>query len=244
MTLKHYAAGMVPAVLTWMLLSASGPITAEQTPLRIMPLGDSITQGYRYGYRRALWLALEQAGIETDFVGSMSRGHIRDSQAQDFDGDHEGHWGYQAETVLARIDEWAARARPDIVLMHLGTNDVGRGRDGDETAGEIARIIQRLRRHNPGIHVLLAAIIPVAHDLVSRRITRFNDALADLAAAIDSPASRVLLIDHFAGFDAGEDTFDGVHPNNRGNRKMADKWLAAIQSILPGAVLLTPERDR
>ncbi len=127
---------------------------------------------------------------------------------------------------------WAARAKPDVVLMHLGTNDIGVGQDIDNTAQEIARVIARLRHHNPGVHVLLAAIIPVDHDRVTQRIKRFNQALAPLAASVDTPASRVVLVDQFTGFDAERDTYDGTHPNESGTIKLAEKWFAAIQALI------------
>lgn len=220
-------AGPLPATVS--------DVVAGKVALRIMPLGDSITQGYRDSYRRPLWLALTRAGIDADFVGSMNRGYGKESLDEDFDRDHEGHWGWRADQVLAHIDKWAVQARPDIVLMHLGTNDIGVGQDIDHTAEEIARIIQSLRHHNSGIHILLAAIIPMDHNRVTRRIERFNAALAALASAIDTPGSRVVLVDQFSGFDAERDTYDGTHPNQTGNNKIADKWFVAIKTLLQQA---------
>ena len=206
--------------------------TAEQASLRIMPLGDSITQGDTDSYRRPLWIALRDAGLSVDFVGSMQRGYAGRNEAADYDSDHEGHWGWRADQVLAHIDEWAARNPPDIVLMHLGTNDIGGGQGIDETVDEIDQIIDLLRAHNPRVQVLLAAIIPVAHYAAIVRIERFNQRLTELVKAKDTPTSRVILVDHFAGFDAEQDTYDGIHPNDGGNQKMADKWFIAIQSLL------------
>ncbi len=223
---------MVSIALFVVLHAYPGYAMADEAPLRIMPLGDSITQGYRDSYRRPLWWELKRAGIEADFVGSMTQGYATDSQAGDFDHDHEGHWGWRADHVLTHVDAWAARALPDVVLLHLGTNDIGVGQDGDGTAQEIARIIQRLRHHNPGVHLLLAAIIPVDHNRITQRIELFNQALENIAARMDTPASRVVIVDQFAGFDAEQDTYDGTHPNDAGNIKIADKWLAAIQALL------------
>ncbi len=197
-----------------------------------MPLGDSITQGYRDSYRRPLWSALKRAGIEADFVGSMKRGYGGESDAEDFDPDHEGHWGWRADHVLTHIDTWAARAKPDLVLVHLGTNDIGVGQDIDDTAQEIADIIDRLRHHNHRVHILLAAIIPVDHERVTQRIKQFNQSLSGLATTMDTPVSRVVLVDQFTGFDAEQDTYDGTHPNDAGNIKIADHWFAAIQALV------------
>jgi len=196
-----------------------------------MPLGDSITQGYRDSYRRPLWLKLQRAGIDVDFVGSMKQGLPTDYKTRDFDGDHEGHWGWRVDEILARIDDWVNESDPDVVLLHLGTNDLGMGQDIDETVQEVGQIVQRLRNHNGRIHILLAALIPMANEAVTRRIRTFNDRVAILADEMDAPKSRVILVDQFTGFDAHVDTYDGLHPNDNGNMKIANHWFAAIQSI-------------
>lgn len=221
-------------VLILLLLAGFGTQTAaEGEPLRIMPLGDSITQGHSASYRQPLWYALRQAGWNIDFVGSMDRYYGGGAPAEDFDPDHEGHWGWFADQVLKRIPDWVAQSDPDVVLLHLGTNDVGSGQDTMETADEVKQIIFRLRQHNSGIHVLLAAIIPVDHALANVRIKEYNAALAGMAATLDHEASRVLLVDQFSGFDPRLDTYDGIHPDDNGNRKMTARWLGALQSLRP-----------
>ena len=49
------------------------PPSNPQNALKIMPLGDSITDGYDVpgGYRTALWQKLTERGYILDFVGSM-----------------------------------------------------------------------------------------------------------------------------------------------------------------------------
>jgi lysophospholipase L1-like esterase len=235
--LSARAAGRVLAAAVCLVFLISGEwVAAEQTPLRIMPLGDSITQGIAGSYRRPLWIALGEAGLSVDFVGSMSRGYTGGNDANDYDTDHEGHWGWRADQVLERIDQWSAHATPDIVLIHLGTNDIGGGQDIGETIDEIDQIIERLRAHNPRMHVLLAAIIPVAHYAATIRIEEFNEGLMELAKAKDTPTSRVELVDHFIGFDAEQDTYDGIHPNDGGNQKMANRWFIGIQSLLKSSI--------
>jgi len=199
--------------------------------VRIMPLGDSITQGYHTSYRDPLWSALREAGWKVDFVGTMKSNYGGGGPPRGYDTDHEGHWGWHADEVMERIAEWAERSNPDIVLLHLGTNDVGTGHDPLETAGEVAQVIALLRDQNPGIHVLLALIIPVDHAAANKNIREYNEALAETAALLDRDSSRVLVVDQFSGFDAAADTYDGVHPNENGNRKMADRWFSALELL-------------
>lgn len=199
--------------------------------LRIMPLGDSITQGYAASYREPLWHALQDAGWEVDFVGSMDRYYGGGMRPQQYDPDHEGHWGWFADEVLARIADWAARAEPDIALVHLGTNDIGSGQGPQDTVKEVERIVGLLRQQNPNIHVLLAAIIPIGHAGANIRVKTYNAALGALAGSLDDARSRILLVDQFSGFDASQDTYDGLHPNESGIQKMAIRWLSALQQL-------------
>ena len=101
------------------LLVHTAPLLAEQSLQRIMPLGDSITQGSLESYRRYLWLALKKEDINADFVGSLSQTYGGISYPQDYDVDHEGHWGWRADEVLEHIDEWAASARPELSSLRF-----------------------------------------------------------------------------------------------------------------------------
>ena len=74
-------------------------VPALEAAIRIMPLGDSITQGassgvtdedFQVSYRLDLWDKLRNAGYDVDFVGSLNSG----SSMEDFDADHEGHPGW------------------------------------------------------------------------------------------------------------------------------------------------------
>lgn len=219
-----------PASFTF--ASSSTPVKPDQPPQRIMPLGNSITQGNLASYRRLLWLALKEKGLKVDFVGSLGRTYSNATQAPDYDVDHEGHWGWLADEVLDKIDDWATQARPDIVLLHLGTNDIGSGQDTAETVDEISQIVAQLRNHNPRVQVLLAAIIPLAYEGAAESIKQYNAGLADLSRKLNSTTSRVLFVDQFSGFNAELDTYDGVHPNDTGNQKMAAKWFAALTELL------------
>jgi lysophospholipase L1-like esterase len=154
------------------------------------------------------------------------------SRHTDFDMDHEGHWGWRSDQVLERIDIWATKNVPDIVLIHLGTNDIGGGQDIEETVTEIEEIIMIFRKYNANVKVLLAQIIPLAHEAINERIKKFNKQLAMLAGSIHTEESPVIPVNHFDGFDPITDTYDGVHPNERGMDKMVDKWYEPLVDLL------------
>ena len=100
---------------------------------KIMPLGNSITQGkgdpgtdpgmIYDGFRNDLCLILNSNNWDYDFVGSQKDGN----QSEQFDVDHEGHSGWRADDLLVHIDSWLATYSPDIILLHIGTNDISNG---------------------------------------------------------------------------------------------------------------------
>jgi acyl-CoA thioesterase I len=198
-----------------------------------MALGDSITQGNtaRDSYRRPLYQRLVARDSRFDLVGSLRDNHLGPPPHPDFDLDHEGHWGWTADEVLVEIGTWARAARPQIVLMHLGSNDALRGQSHPETLEELAAIVGALREVVPGVTVLLARLIP-STGRGGSRIEELNAQLPALVDRLDAPHSRVVLVDQFAGFDPAADTADGIHPNPAGEEKMAERWMEALLPYL------------
>jgi len=93
-------------------------------PIKIMPLGDSITQGLGSGinevsYRQQLFLSLVEAGYDVDFVGSRKKGSFATPY---FDADNEGHPGWTASQVASNVYDWLVQNNADVVLLHVGTN--------------------------------------------------------------------------------------------------------------------------
>jgi lysophospholipase L1-like esterase len=78
---------------------------------------------------------------------------------------------------------------------------------------------------------MVAQLIPVASHEGNRRINRLNRALAELPHVRDLRA-RVIVVDQFSGFDPVADTYDGIHPNERGEEKMAEVWFGALNKVL------------
>ena len=152
--------------------------------VKIMPLGNSITQANssNYSYRYNLWKKLIDEVIEFDYVGSLNSNsggnpNWPDYQGKSFDRDHEGHWGWTTDEILAQIDVWAQAYVPDIVLLHLGTNDLQSGQGITSTIDELSAIIDTIRNYNPYVYVFLAQIIPGTYSN-NHLVPDFNDAIA------------------------------------------------------------------
>lgn len=222
--------GLLMAV-GWALAVAGCRGLEAPVPVRIMPLGDSITQGSRRydSYRRPLWLRLQEAGYTVDFVGSSPRNHGGSPPHDDFDRDHEGHWGWRVDQVLAELEPWTRSAQPDIVLVHLGSNDLFRPEEPAEVVRELRAVVDTLRRVRPDVVVLLAEIIPAAGGEAAMRA--YNEGVRALAAESFGEA-QVRAVDLFSGFDPERHTYDGVHPNSVGEAWMAERWFEALRPFL------------
>ena len=226
--------------------SNNGPPSAG---LQILPLGDSITQGdrQRQSYRYRLWQALVSGGYTFDLIGSMSSNFGGNPSfpalsGTSFDSDHEGHWGWRADEIVPRLRRKLAGYTPDLVLLHLGTNDLFAGHAAglpvdqvvSETLDDLQQIIAVLRSDNPRVAVLAALLFP--SDFPSNAfIDAFNRALPPRAAVWNSPDSPVTIVDQNSGVDPDptspeSHSHDGVHPNQRGEALMAERWMAAIQA--------------
>ena len=229
---------------------------------RIMPLGDSITDGVetykaatgdlpavpeRVGYRQALLGRLTDAGYAVDFVGSRKSG----AGAGLVDQDHEGYPGYTQNNLVAGIDSWLALNPPDVVLLHIGTNDVSAGStDAAPTSSLLGRIdTWSANPANPPVRLLLATIIaqksgtPDVAAFNANLTGIYNSTWADAAGA--RPRFIVRRVDMNSKLDPATDLSDladdttGLHPNPIGYGKMADAWFDAL--VQTGAVVKCDE---
>ncbi|BAZ08398.1 G-D-S-L family lipolytic protein [Calothrix sp. NIES-4071] len=207
------------------------PNPISNTPIKIMPLGDSITQGFvgQDSYRRPLWFDLKNAGYNVDFIGSVrwtTEGIT--PPTPDFDLDNEGHGGWTSDQLLDNVDEFASSNRPDVVLLHIGTNDLNIDRSPESIINNIGGIIQKLRNENQNVKVLLAQIIP---DGSPDRSAPLNALIPGLAASISTTQSPVIVVDQYTGFNLS-DTLDTFHPNSTGEWKMATRWFDTLKTVL------------
>lgn len=226
---------------------AEAPANAPAThPLRVLCVGDSITQGGKrdreeYTYRYPLQQMLREAGIAFDFVGSQHLGLHGDAVWPElapgvpFDMDHDGYYGNKTAAVVGKViaawkDDTPA---PDVVLVHLGTNDQGNLPHEETVQKPLREFVAFLRGKNPAVAIYLGHL----NFNDSKGANAIRPLVEQLATELNTPASPVVTVHHYRGWnekpDTPEtDTFDWAHPNPRGQRKMAEAWLAAMQRDL------------
>jgi lysophospholipase L1-like esterase len=225
-------------IVLGMLLFCGGSIYSQ---IRIMPLGNSITRGvlgstYHIGYRRALYQALVGAGHSVSFVGSQTDGDLTD-----FDRHHEGHDGWRADQIRDNISGWLTSHPADIILLHIGTNDISQDQSVGSTVTEVNEILDRIDAKSTATVVFLARIIN-RNDTVASRITatsHYNDSLQALANTRIAAGDLIFVVDQESALDYPADLADRVHPNDGGYGKMAQRWFEALSAYLtPVAVQL------
>jgi lysophospholipase L1-like esterase/chitodextrinase len=217
------------------LVIAAAPGAQAATPVRIMPLGDSIT-GSPGCWRALLWQRLQQNGFTNiDMVGTQPP----QGCSVPYDGDNEGHGGALATAVADQnqLVGWLAATHPDIVMMHFGTNDVWSGRTTDQILAAFSTLVDQMRASNAAMKILVAQIIPVAPsgcaDCPARTVA-LNNAIPGWAASKTTTQSPITVVDQWTGWNSSTDTSDGVHPNDSGNVKMANGWYAPLTAALGG----------
>jgi lysophospholipase L1-like esterase len=217
----------VLTVVSLFLLIATSCGGPGRNATRIMPLGDSITDGYGIpgGYRIPLWRELAEGGFEVDFVGSLQNGPPSLP-----DKDHEGHSGWRVDQIRGSIDGWIEMYRPEVVLLLIGTNDMLRHYHTATAPRRLGSLVDRIHALRPGTKILVSTIPPSANDRANVAIASYDNAVRRIVRA--RARWPVWLVEGGRRLTRA-DLADGVHPNKVGYQKLAGAWYRALARILP-----------
>ena len=231
-----------------------------------MPLGDSITQGtssgvpdeaFQVSYRKSLYDKLKTDGYVANdelFVGTLISGE----SVADFDPDHEGQPGWRADEIVSgrngsgegTLSDWLLGEAPNIVLLHIGTNDISGGNEDLQEVEDILAVIDSYESASgQAVWVILALIIERGCDPYippcpySLETTDFNNDVRDFVYfPRQAGGDRIILVDmqndagiDYDRWDMGGDMWDDKHPFATGFAKMADLWFTGLMDILPQA---------
>ncbi len=208
--------------------------------LKIMPLGDSITAGvaidsqlaYDGSYRTKLWQLLTTAGVGVDYVGEGF-----DGPADLPDHDHEGHSGiwikdnriYPGYTIYDNVIGWLTTYDPDLILLHIGTNDLNNGDSGGLAARKLDALLARIYNTKPTVHLVLALIIQP--QTPNKKWQDYNTLASEIANSYAAQGYHISTAD-MSNTLQSSDYADYLHPVKSGYDKMADAWYPAIQTML------------
>jgi lysophospholipase L1-like esterase len=148
--------------------------------------------------------------------------------------------GATSEDLLRRQLERVEEARPTLVTVAIGANDIGYGRSEDEFERDLDEVGARLSAlHVPVVvatipDVSLAPAAAGAPHALIERVARFNARIKQVAAHY-----RFRLVDLFAKsrelLAAGARALfsdDGFHPSDEGYERWADAMLPTLEKAL------------
>jgi lysophospholipase L1-like esterase len=230
-TFLRWLAAAILAVLAAAMLQPGSAAAESNGGVRVMPLGDSITDGLQVpgGYRIGLWQRFTANGFRVDFVGSLANGPSTLG-----DHDHEGHSGWRIDQIDANIVGWLRNTTPHTVLLHIGTNDVLQNFNLAGAPARLSTLVDHITATVPDAEVFVSTIIPLANAGQEANVRSYNATIPAMVQSKANAGRHVHLVDLHAALTAA-DLLDGVHPNAGGYDKMAAGWFAALRSV-PGSI--------
>jgi len=211
-------------------------------PCKIMPFGDSITQGYNVagGYRAPLFHLALAAKHEITFVGSASDYSVPTVDGTAFPKNHEGHGGYTIEGsngIAQFVSTSIPNYKPNIITLMIGTNDINGNVNVADAPNRLGKLLDSIFMRDPNILVVLAQIVPSRTDGTNNAIKTYNAAIPNLVSTRVSKGQHIVLVDMYAAFtnDANYKQSllnDNLHPNQTGYNGMADVWFKALSPYL------------
>lgn len=199
-------------------MAAGGVLFAEGAPdanagkKRIVILGDSITAGYGLDPREA-YPAVLQKRI--------------DAASLPYTVTNAGVSGDTTAGGLRRISWALGQKGADVLVIALGGNDGLRGIAPEQTAGNLAGIIDKARAKSPQIKVVIAGM-QMPDNLGADFIAKFKAVFPKVAA--DKKAALVPYLLDGVGGDENLNQPDRIHPTADGQQKVA----ANVWKVLVG----------
>jgi acyl-CoA thioesterase-1 len=195
-------------LIVWLLLL---PEVTTAEPKTLVFLGDSLTAGYGLPEEQA-FPALVQEFLRKDGF--------------DWRVVNAGISGDTTQGGLKRL-KWVLRANPGLVFVALGGNDGLRGLKLENTQANLEEIILRLKEENVRV-VLAGVLLPTNYGEPYRE--QFKSLYPILAKKHEIPLLPFLL-EGVAGISELNQA-DGIHPNEAGQKKVAEQVYTFLKPIL------------
>ncbi|MFI7209833.1 fibronectin type III domain-containing protein [Micromonospora maritima] len=230
------------------VLLPSPPAAAQASAAeKVMIVGDSISHGSSgdWTWRYRLWKHLESTGTVVDFVGprndlsnimTEAEGDGDQTYADPaFDRDHGAKWGQPLTVEMNEIDEKVSQYSPNLLLTLLGINDLGIwGHDAGKLEADLRTFIANARTAKADVRMVFGKILPTKRAVdepdFAAKVSDFNTRLVQVAAELTTPTSPIVVADTASGFVADDHTWDGVHPNGRGELRIAAAFADTMNS--------------
>jgi acyl-CoA thioesterase-1 len=184
---------------------------AQNNPIRLVALGDSLSAGYNLPQEAAFPVALERALKAKGYRVEVANAGVS---------------GDTSSGGLDRLD-WSVPDGTDGVILELGANDMLRGLDPAGTRKNVEAIVERLKSRN--IPVMLAGMY-ASRNLGPEYVQKFDSIYPDIAKKHD-----LVLYPFFLDGVAGDRSLnlpDGMHPTAKGVEIIVERILPSVESFL------------
>lgn len=218
----------------------------ETGPCVLLPLGDSITEGFASsggGYRVELFKQALAANQDITFVGDLQNGPTMVSGTT-FPRRHEGHGGFTIDSdqshsgISGEITSSAlSDHHPHIVLLMIGTNDINGNVSVQNAPNRLGNLIDSITSQAPDALVVVASIIPVLNSGTNAKVLTYNTAVEQVVSDRATGGDHVVFLDNYEAI-ASQPNYssalmaDGLHPNDAGYAVLGRAFYGAIEPLL------------
>jgi lysophospholipase L1-like esterase len=205
---------------------------SNDATIRIMPMGDSITNGAgstgNGGYRLDLYRQLDGAGVNFDFVGILSDGP--DTLP---DKNHQGYNGITIDGIRNSLSYWFSQNSPDIILLMVGTNDVLQLSDPANMPSRLSALIDDIYAFRPNATLIVGTPIRLIGNYAERNrwIRDYNRAIPGIVRKNAAQGRDAHFVDLYNSVDAAH-LADDIHPNDSGYSRIAAVWHSKLRELL------------
>jgi lysophospholipase L1-like esterase len=218
------------ALAAALLAGAAVAASASAEPLKILPIGDSLTKGigstHRAGYRLEFLARMKAAGVDVDMVGSFHDG------PKEIDRDHQGHQGQGVAKLDSVSLEELRRERPNAVILMIGTNDAKE----KSLVPEAFRIrysvlLDRILAESH-VKLVVATIPPTRFGRKVKLIQGINAIITSEVEKRIAAGKSIRLVDVYSLVDNRADFVDNLHMNDAGYAKVGDAFADALLELI------------
>ena len=195
------------------LAADSSPAASIDDRRTILFLGTSLTAGL---------------GLEPDSAYPQQIQRKIDASRLPYQVVNAGVSGETSAGLLRRLD-WVLRRPADVIVVETGANDGLRGLSVDATRATIGDVLSRIRRERPNAAIVLVQM-EAPPNLGQEYTAAFHALFAELAREHGATLMPFLL-EGVAG-ESKLNQADGMHPNNAGERIVADNVWRALEPLL------------
>lgn len=243
-------------LFTVLWTAAMSLMPAQQDTIRIMPIGDSLTQSDDPGFRCYLYNMLKETGLTIDFVG-VKQDESAGQAISNCDPDHSGFGGYTIGPGPSLADQWDPSEQGniyynldegykflsvdcDIILLMIGTNDYwnidheATGYDPDKQGAEkLNALVDKIFTLRPYVTLLIAAITPKwGMDNFAQPINHQIPAIVEKQTKAGHSCYFVNTRSDKVDWQKSDFNDDGLHLSPCGNQKVAQSYFEVLKKIL------------